>query len=247
MAVNILVLTSPRYHHALRGFAYMFNKYWRSPTRPEVLVASPATLAPRVYLPSNFRYLKQGEHDQYPVGKWSNFLLDTLAYLGWKHFVLFLEDFWLMRPVDTGVVERIYAYCQDHDVLRFDLTADRLYAAPNTEIFDYGFLGHHDIIRSDPASAYHVSTQAAVWNTELLRKILVPNESPWQFEILGTERARLHPDLLVLATRQRPVRYSIVLHGGDASVYHPEGLVPHEGLWPQDRAELHQEGFLTPL
>ena len=40
-----------------------------------------------------------------------------------------------------------------------------------------------------PNEKWRVSTQAAIWNKEILLKILKSNESPWDFEMNGTRRA----------------------------------------------------------
>lgn len=46
------------------------------------------------------------------------------------------------------------------------------------------------ILPIDKSYKYYVSLQPTVWNKDYLKKIIRPNESSWQFEILASQRAK---------------------------------------------------------
>ena len=81
---------------------------------------------------------------------------------------------------------------------------------------DYNHCGYLDLIRSDPASPYHMSLMCGLWNRELLLRFLIPGESPWQVELEGTPRvAKAANDVLVLGTRNMPLRHILAHRRGN--------------------------------
>ncbi len=214
-SITIFVLTSDKYLDAVPPFAHLFNKYWGRDQG--VIVAGFSK--PDFRLPSNFAFYSIGEFDDYPVNKWSDALLKLLSdYSHIDTAIIMLEDYWLTRPVDTASVSMLYQYMrQFRYVLKMDLTGDRLYSAGAT---DYGNCGHIDLVLSDPDSQYQMSMMCGIWNTELLAKVLIPGETPWETEIDGTPRVReMRDSLIVLGTRQWPVRHTLALRGGKTSQY----------------------------
>lgn len=240
--MRVIVLTSDKYLHALKPYAWLFNKYWSA--EQEVLVAG--FTPPRFALPKNFSFHSIGKFADYPVGRWSDALIKLLEEIPDEAFVLMLEDYWISRAVDVRGVQMLYDYaCQFGYVLRLDLTTDRLFAhGPRYpgDIPDYGQLGHLDLIRSEPTSQYHMSMMTGVWRRDNLLKVLVPDESPWQVELDGTRRVMVDHahDMLVLGTRQWVTRHGLAFRGGDP------GKIDISFLSPEDVAALTSLGFLEP-
>lgn len=230
----IYVLTSDKYLHALRGFAYLFNKYW-SPDQPVTIFGF---TNPDFPLPDNIKFRSLGKFEDYPADRWSNALIRMMDLIPDELFTLMLEDYWLYQPVRLDVVGSLYDYASRHyDVVRMDLTADRLYAGGMRDWTKYQEV---HIIKSDPFEQYHMSLQTAIWRKSLLQRVIIPNESPWQVELIGNTRlASLSDRMLVLGSREAPVRYDIVCQKGN----------PHEYLFDrlseEDKRELADRGFLT--
>lgn len=227
--MRVIVLTSDKYLAALRPFAHLFNKYWGADQ--EVLVAGFAE--PRFALPSNFSFHSIGRFVDYPVHRWSNALLDLLSQIEDEAFVLMLEDYWLIRPVDTRGVAMLGDYArQFQNVLRIDLTADRLFRHgpryPNDEP-DYGYCGYLDLVYSEPSSQYHMSMQPGIWRRDNLRRVLLPGWNPWQTELDGTRHLMTHhAEKLVLGTRQAPVKITLGYRGGNPDAAQLQGLRPED-------------------
>jgi hypothetical protein len=201
----IYVLTSDKYLWLLRGFSHLFNIYWG--TDHEVTVIgfdSPSTFV----LPDNFGFLSVGEGD-FPPEKWSDALLTALAYREEELFVLMLEDYWLTRRVDVSGVRYMYDYMAEHsDILRGDLTGDRLYAGGKFEI---GTFGHLDLVETPHNTPYQISLQAGIWRRELMMKVLKPGTSPWEFEMHTQPQPT---GQRVIGSHQMPVRYCNVMKSG---------------------------------
>ena len=209
--IPIFVFTSDKYLPALRPFSFLFNRYWSA--AQEVTVVGFAK--PAFELPDNFKFHSLGDIGNYPIGKWSNALINYLEVRGdISHFALLLDDYWPTRPVNLSAVRMLYDYAlQFRNVLKIDLCGDRLYAAG---MKDYGHCGYLDLVKSDYNSPYHMSLMAGIWSRELMLRFLIHNESPWDVEIAGTHRvAAARDEVLVLGTRQWPLRHALAHRGGD--------------------------------
>lgn len=230
--MQILLFTSDKYLHALRPFAWLFQKYWH-PEQPVTICGfTPPTFA----LPPNFTFHSIGAFRDYPVTRWSDAVIKVLDAVADDVFTLMLEDYWLTRPVNREAVRMADDYMRQFAfVLKFDLCADRLYAAG---MQDYGTCGYLDLVKSDPASQYHMSLMTGIWRRDLLRKVLIPGETPWQVELEGTPRVRhLAPDVIVLGSRQWPVRHALGYRGGDS------GTADLSELNPADVDAMRAEGI----
>lgn len=237
MAPPIFVTTSDKYLRALRPFAYLLNKYWVP--NPQVIVGG--FEPPDFKLPSNFFFQTLGPQDNYPLERWSNAVHKLITSYPYDIMILMLEDYWLTRPVKTDIVDKLYGYVNQFGyVVRMDLTSDRQFAG---EVVDYGAIGDDiDLVKSTPFSPYHMSLMTAIWRKHHLLKIMAPNETPWDLELKGTVRLSDFEDqILVLGTKQRPVKHTLAFRGGDHTKLHLDELDP------QDVDELRHYGLLEGL
>lgn len=203
--MRVVIYSSDKTSWALQPFAYLFNLYWTRDQRVSVFGNS----TPPFTLPSNFTFESVGEFK--PAQQWSNDLIAALRSIDDDVICLMMDDYWLNRMVNQAAVKWCYEYMQHHpEVIRFDLTTDRLYASG---IQPCGAIGYLDVIKSDPRSPYNFSLQAALWNRAALLEILVPNETPWELEEKGSARLARKP-WLVLGTKQSPIHYTIAVQQG---------------------------------
>lgn len=232
----VVVLTSRAYHWLLLPFAYLFNVYWS--TLQHVIVVT--DVMPRgVTLPENFSVVSVSKGRALPKERWSDGLIEALRHIQGQHFVLMLEDYWLVRTVDDRAIPTLAEYCRTHpDILRCDLTDDRQY---NGAAYSIGSYGHYDLVETPPDSPYQMSLQAAIWNKDLLLSLLRPELTPWQVELYLSPELHSRPDLRVIGTRQCPVRYANVTKGGVAGAALNVDLIPQE-----HRQVLEERQWLTP-
>lgn len=202
--VKVVCITSDKYMWALKPFSFMFNRYWDE--KQEVMVAAYSTPEG---LPSNFSHMII-DNTPYPAEKYVDGLIRILSSIKEEFVVLLLEDYWMYRPVDLYAIDALSTYMSmNHNILRVDLTGDRLYAGG---MMDIGFYEHYDIIEA-PQSQYQLSMQAGLWNRALLLDVChyLPKNlhSPWDLELEGTTIVNKFGERMkVIGTRQWPVRYA---------------------------------------
>jgi hypothetical protein len=223
--MRVVVLTCDRYLWAMRPFAYLFNTYWSS--LQEVVVG--CHTPPPFDLPDNYVIHSLGQDRGQDV--WSDGLIGLLTAIPDDLIVLVLEDYWLCRTADTEGIRSLGDWMSAHsEVLRMDLTTDRLY---NGQMVDSSTpWGHYDLIETPFESPYQMSFQAGIWRRDLLLSLLHPGKSPWEVEMY----TQPPQEMRVLGTRQWPLRYLNALKGGnEEEVLNLEELEPHHreviGQW----------------
>jgi len=231
--MDVVVTTCDTHYWALKPFAYLFNRYWGRHQKVVVLGFSPLGFD----LPSNFEFYSLGEFGEYPSSEWSTPLIPFFKRYIQDKFIWMFEDYWLRRIVNVELVanlEYLDSLLVGQKILRTDLTADRLYAGG---MRDYCSYDSTDLIITDHEVPYQMSLQAGIWDRRLLLELMIPHESPWDFEINGSTRLRDFPDFKVLGTRQWPVRYTI-------GVWNNKEGVDLEGIPLEDVEEIRSRGYL---
>lgn len=234
MGLPVYVITSQRYLWALRGFAHLFGIYWSS-LQP-VVVATDVRVPYK--LPRNFEVTTVNDWKPLPKEKWSDGLITLLKSRADPHFILMLDDYWIVRTVDHGGIRTLSEFAaMNRDILRLDLTDDRQY---NGDARGVGSWGHYDLVETPGSSPYQMSLQAAIWKRDLLLSILEPGMSPWDVELNVSPRLHDRTDLRVIGTRQCPIRYINVFKGGKS-----KELLNLDGLPNIRKDELEKLGWLS--
>jgi len=171
----VYVLTSDRYIHCLRPFAYLFNKFWDK-DQPVMVVGYEQAPAD---LPTNFSFLSLGNQKDFT---WSSGAIRFLELIPDNRFILLLEDYFIAEPVKVSAIKTLFNYY--HKTVKIDLTDDRAKVAHRF----FGDVGGHPMIQSDDNSLFQTSLQAAIWDKHFMRRYLNPAENAWEFEKRGTQR-----------------------------------------------------------
>ena len=169
--MKIIVTTSDSYHHILPVFFFLFEKYWGG----DVELAG--YKEPK-NLPANCTFHSMGEQ-RGP----SFFSDDLIKYFETQddYFCWLMEDTFLKETVKKVTLMAITKLMrEDKTIGRFSLSSDSI--KHYTEVYDV--IDGITIYKTPPVSAYHLSTQPAIWNKKFLLKWLWPNHSPWEFENL---------------------------------------------------------------
>jgi hypothetical protein len=116
--------------------------------------------------------------------------------------------------------------------LRMDLWRER---QAKKQAVDFEMVRDYEIVETPSHTKYQMSLQANIWNRDLLREVLIPNESPWQVEIDGTQRLVKRSDLRVFGTRNSPVKYEPV---------HQKGQFDVSQIRKQDVMYMRERGWL---
>lgn len=231
--MRTIVMTSNNYTHCLPGFAYLWNKYYGEDE--SVLVGHYEVAPPR--LPENFTCVRLGVQLHY---SWSAGMLRMLELVKDETISLWLEDYWLARPVNRLQINAIKRFMEENSqVARFDLTNDRWrYPHIETNGHETGFSAYTgQLVRSAPTAKFTLSLQAGIWRTNFLLKYLNTDENAWECEMKGTERMNAD-NALVLGTSQPPVEYQIAIKARKVNLWRVEKFSP------EDFRDLQQRGFL---
>ena len=248
--MQVIIMTSDGKEKILTGFFSQWKQHVEKDTESfEIVVcgfSKPGNLFKNFEVPYEFYSI--GKYKDYPAQKWSNALYQVLNEAADDVFLLMLEDYWLLRPVDITGLKMMYGYMKVYDyVLKFDVTNERLWAdGGHKHIFgndNYNYLGYLDIIKSNFRSAYHMSLWSGFWNRENLKKVLIPNETAQQIELEGTTRLQAFgDDLLVLSSRQAPLMHANVIQSSKWNTAQNVGVTSFS---PADQLRLRDIGALT--
>ena len=96
-----------------------------------------------------------------------------------------------------------------------------------------------DLIISMPGSPYHLSLMPGLWRKQHLLATLKPGWSPWDVEIVGTTELSHNRDVIVLGTRQWPLKNCLAFRGGDS------GKLLLDDLAQADVEALRELGYLS--
>lgn len=201
MQIRVFTITSDKYLWTLKPFSYLFNLYW-SELQPVVIVGYNH---PDFFLPENYSFFSVDNHN-YPPKMWSNALIRFLQSVDDEIFCLLFDDYWLSRTVDHAGISTLADYMiNNKDVLRLDLTTDRLHARGDArDARDYEDWGHYDLIITTNDVPYQMSFQPALWNRNLMLSLLEDGMTPWEIEVQTQPKDYMK----VLGTRQWPLRYA---------------------------------------
>ena len=212
--MKIYLATCDHYDHLLKGFSYLFNKYWGEGQEVDVLGFR------RPELPDNFKFHQLEERE---TRAWTTNLRLFFETIEDPYFVFLLDDYWLTEPVNMDDVRLMEEQVRGGAV-KGDLSS-------NTQYFDHTQEG--GFVVATPSAQYRTSTQPAIWNRDHLLSLLQKDQNPWQFE-LQNDAVAARKGRLVGLPRQ-VYKYANVYYKGK-----PHHMV--DKISPEDKAELIKLG-----
>lgn len=171
--MKIIVTTSNNYLHILPIFCHLFNKYWDSKQRVEIVGYD----KPQFELPSNFSFVSLGK--QTPDKQ--NFSRDLRKYFAKqdKFFFWFMEDTFIKAPIDFRVLNFLKSLTEKiPDVGRINLTREVV----KQDHHYFTTVDRYDIYKNNKFSLYRLSTQPSIWNKHFVLQYMAEDLSPWEFE-----------------------------------------------------------------
>ena len=173
--ISVIVHTCDKYNFCWDGWYYYFNKYWNY------------NLPWKIYFLNETKDINYKNTNQIKSGpgEWSDRLKVGLGKIHSKYIFYLQEDVWLQKKVDFDLFLKLYEIVVKYNInaLRIvNKTDPNYYKLNNTSIFN------GEISKFKNNSKYLVSHQPSIINKDFLIKTLIPNESPWDNEINGTNR-----------------------------------------------------------
>lgn len=112
---------------------------------------------------------------------WSKRFKACLNQIKTKYVLIMLDDFWIEKDVDVARLNACVEAMEKDEAIKNFSFVPTLWQNKNDGVFEY-----FELRKKGP---YMLNLQAGLWRTEELKKLVVENENPWQFETLGTYRA----------------------------------------------------------
>lgn len=174
--VAVLVISCDKYSDLWNPFFTIFDKYWPDCPYP-------------IYLGSNHTVFNHPRVLPHPIGddlSWADSVYQMIERLHYHHFIIFLEDFFLERRVNSSKVHELVEIAMRHNIGCLHFTPKPY--SDNSLPF-YPGIG---VIR--PGTDYRVSTSVAIWKKDTLKRLLLPGFSAWDFELKGSPMSDNMPD-----------------------------------------------------
>jgi len=140
---------------------------------------------------------------------WSDNMITALNQVNTKYVLVVLDDYWINSPVDEQRLHEIYSTMQQED-------AAMLHVSVNDPRWQPG-VKHAivpNLLYTNKFKHYKATLQLAIWNTEALKFLLRPGESPWDFELAGTARSHGYPKPFLSLSGNEPITYMNAVQQG---------------------------------
>ncbi len=156
---------------------------------------------------------------------WSQCLKDHLMAIESEYVLFFLEDFFLEAPVNQAQVDTCLRAMQANKKIAHFSFEPTFWDCIDDGKYD-GF------VRRKHATPYKVNTQVGLWRKKELLALLRTHESPGEFEIYASIRARLRTSVYYCAKKDAALAFVYdTTHGGAV----------HLGQWSQRAVALMEQ------
>ena len=113
---------------------------------------------------------------------WTDRMIETLKYVKSDFVMLTCEDDFIVSPVNNEEFNKAFDIIKSHRKISMLSFSGKLRGFEKTKcIGNFG--------RISMKKRYRVVLDTAIWRKDALLRNLIPGESPWEFELNGTERA----------------------------------------------------------
>lgn len=188
----VVIVSCSRFQQVWKPFFALFRRYWHDCPYPVYfLTDGERAVTWETIVGDSAPLIKVTDHDR----GWRNNFLELIRTVQHEHVIVFQEDFLLLSHVDTPVVRRLTRYARESEV-----GCLRLMPCPGPDRpWKDGFLG--EIGRK---TKYLVSLQLAIWNRDMLFRIVYGSRDPWDMENRGVEIAKEEKQPFLSVHRESP-------------------------------------------
>ena len=177
--LTLIVCSCDSYSDVWFSYFEIFKKNWSDFKYPIILNTETKTYS---HDGLNIACLQLYNQNNYRNISWAERLIETLKYVKSDFVMLTCEDNYIVSPVDNRKFEAAFDIIKKNRKISMLSFAGKLREDEKTKwIGNFG--------RISMRKRYRVVLDSAIWRKDALLRNLVPGESPWEFEINGTERA----------------------------------------------------------
>ncbi len=128
---------------------------------------------------------------------WGKRMLTCLKSIEEEYIILLLDDFYPLKKVDQIRIEKCLEWMEENK----NIAVFCLNNVPGENIRDGKYKGFEKRPRK---SDYKFNCQPAIWRKDRLMEFIKPNETPWDFEIIGSIRSAKYDDDFYCAIENEP-------------------------------------------
>jgi hypothetical protein len=175
--IAVLVVSCDRYADMWDPFFDFFRLFW-------------SDCPYKVYLSTNIKTPKLENVTVLNTGSssdWSSELSTAISQIPEKNIILFLEDYFIREKVDNSELKSYIDFFEVSGAAYMKLGC---FSSKYNELWPYETVNAFSKVgKIDKSAKYLVCLQLTLWDKSYLQTLLVPGESPWQFEINGSRRS----------------------------------------------------------
>lgn len=171
--MKIVIPTCDKYLHAVECLLHTIDKLWKPDD--EVIVLGYAE--PNYELKENQTFVSLGV-DRGPR-YWTTDVASYLKNFEDEYFILANDDTVILQPVDKDYLKHLEELMKEDDISRMSLT-ESCTIHPHGP---YKSFEDHNIVLANQDAPYRVHLQWTMFKTEYLLKYLLPDRTPWEFEL----------------------------------------------------------------
>lgn len=127
---------------------------------------------------------------------WSQRLKYVLNQINTDFILYLLEDFFLLERVSNETFEEALSLIQNNKDIGYiglKYQKKREYRNPADEDNSVRFINKDKVV-----SVNRINSMSALWNKQWLMSIIKDHETPWEFELYGSERSRRTPEKVLI-------------------------------------------------
>jgi hypothetical protein len=166
---SLIVLSCDKFYDTWKPLIYSFKRYWPNCPINRYFLTNKKSCV------SNFFLNVKVGNDQ----DWSTNLINALKKIKTKYIILWIDDAFLVSPVDNKKLIKDFRWC-------VSVNADYLRLTNFSKYINY-FSTEYSLI--DNNHPYRTSIFASIWRIDVLKKLIIRGENPWQFELRGSLRS----------------------------------------------------------
>ena len=173
MDLSIVVGSCDKYNFLWDNFTKRFNQYWNIDVELKKYLISETI----EFSGDTFETLKCGKVS------YTECLKKSLENINTKYILWLQDDYFMVRTLPEQIILDCYELISNNEnIIRVGIH-------PNSKYYKTTNHGNN-FLKLSKNSQYTISMQSSIWDREKLLSFLnnSPNESPWQFEINGSQR-----------------------------------------------------------
>lgn len=169
--LTVLIGTCDKYDPLWENFQTCFNRTWKVNTE-NIFVGE--TIEVPQYTEMKFKTILSQKNT------WGARMVEAIQSCKTDYIFFILEDYFFYHSYSVDEIDNYINDMNDCGMNRLQISYSDF-----QKYIDYGSKKYYKFAKD---SFYQISMQPSIWRKEYLLKVLLPDYSPWDFEIKGSEK-----------------------------------------------------------